>query len=377
MKTPRIAILSHGYAPLIGGAERQTAALAPRLQRLGLDITVITRQQPGLARHEVIAGVPVWRLPVPGPKALASASFVVGACVALARLQPQLIHAQELFSTTSVALLARRLGRARVVATPHLAGPTGDLGRLLQKPLGRRRLDDLRAQVDHFVAISQALADELAQAGIAAERRTLIPNGVDTDEFAPLPPAARAARREALGLAPEAPVVVFCGRLVPQKRVNRLLEAWTVIQAEFPAARLLILGAGPDEAALRAQAGPEVRFEGAVDPVSRYLPAADIFVLPSAAEGLPVAMLEAMACGLTVIGTPVGGVPELIRPAETGYLVPVDDVPALIQTLRLALGAAATRARLGAQARALVQQTYSIETAAARLADLYRRLTAG
>lgn len=374
MTALRLAIVSHGYAPLIGGAERQTAALAPRLRGLGLDVRVITRQHPGLPAHETLEGVPVWRVPVPGPKPAASLAFTLGAVWQLARWRPQVIHAQELFSATSAALLARRAWGARVVATPHSLGTNGDLYRLRRKWQGERRLESVRREVDCFVAISPPLEAELRAAGVPAERCRLIPNGVDAAAYQPLAGAARAARRAELKLPAGAVVVLFCGRLVDLKRVNRLLEAWPAVRAAQPAAELLILGAGPEEAALRQMAGPGVHFLGAVTDPAYYLAVADIFTLPSAVEGLPVALLEAMAAGLPAVATPVGGVPALVRPGETGQLVPVDDAAALGQALVAMANNPEQRARLGRQAHAVIERDYSLDTAAGQLAALYTEL---
>lgn len=105
----RVAMIIQGYYPRLGGAERQLGAIAPRLQAMGVNIQVLTRRYPGLKSREDVAGIPVHRLPVPGPKPLASLAFTMSALLLLRKLRPDIIHAHELFSPATTAVAARRL----------------------------------------------------------------------------------------------------------------------------------------------------------------------------------------------------------------------------------------------------------------------------
>jgi glycosyltransferase involved in cell wall biosynthesis len=360
------------YHPITGGAQQQLAALAPLLRRRGIEVEILTRRVPGRPKAEVIDGVRVERLAAPGPKAIASLVFTVSALMRLYRRPPDVVHAYSLFSPTTVATLAHRLLSLPTVVKVLRGGIAGDAERLRRKPLAQRRIRALQHHVDRVVAISNEIREELSALGIPAERVVAIPNGVDIEHFRPLAGSDRARLRASLGWT-EAPTGVFCGRLVPEKRIELLLEAWAKLRLRHPEAQLSIVGTGPCEAALRKLPHEGVRFEGAVEDVAPYLQAADCFVLPSDAEGLSNAMLEAMSAGLPVVATRVGGAPDLVAEACTGRTVAPGDADALAEALLSVLEDPA-RARLGARGRERVAQGYCLAATADRLAALYREL---
>ncbi len=366
-------MIIQGYHPRIGGAERQVGALAPLLQQLNVGVTVLTRRYPGLEPSAVIDGVPVFRLPIPGPVPLAALTFTAAALPLLGRLRPDVIHAHELFSPATTALAAKRLYGTPIVATAHRSGPLGDVERMKNRPFGQRRLRAIRAEVDAFTAISHEVALELQGLGVEPARCFNIANGVDTSLFQPVDAATKARLRRELEL-PDGPLVIFAGRLAPEKRVGNLLDVWPRLLARFPAAHLLILGTGPEEARLQEQGGQHVHFGGAVQQVAPYLQAADIWVLPSAAEGFSVAMLEALATGLPVVLTDVGGARDAIVDTVNGLLIPPDDLTALEHALDRLLADPDLCLRLGQAGRARVEQEYALPIIAARLRDLYADL---
>jgi glycosyltransferase involved in cell wall biosynthesis len=199
---------------------------------------------------------------------------------------------------------------------------------------------------------------------------------VDTETFAPLADSQRKLLRAQLLLPYDGPLVVYLGRLTFEKRVDHLIRTWPGIRSKFPRAQLLIIGTGPEESRLRAQSKsiPGVKFTGQVNDVLSYLQAADLFVLPSATEGLSNSLLEALSTGLPVLATAVGGTPDVIAHGENGYLVPPDDLPALRTGLTDLLGDPVLCSRLGTQARQRIQKDLSLDSIAIRLAALYHSL---
>jgi glycosyltransferase involved in cell wall biosynthesis len=360
------------YHPTNGGAQRQLASLAPHLQERGIEIHVLTRQVGGYPARELVDGIAVHRLPAPGPKASASAVFTAAAMVRLRELAPDVVHAHSLFSPTTVAVLAHRLLGLPTVAKALRGGELGDVFRIGRKAFSRLRIAAIRAHIDRFAVISREIEAELAAMGVAAEKRVQLPNGVDLERFRPLAAEARDALRLELGVD-QGPVVLFCGRLVPEKGVDRLLGAWRGVRKRLENAQLVVLGGGPLEPELRAAAGPGVRFEGELADVSPWLRAADAFVLPSTAEGLSNAILEAMAAALPVVATRVGGAADCIEDGRSGVLVPPEDTPALADALAKLL-VDPNREQLGARARAIAEQRYSLESLADQLAALYQEL---
>jgi len=208
-----------------------------------------------------------------------------------------------------------------------------------------------------------ATSGPLGAAIRAAAPRTpvhVIPNGI---AVGPLPtPAERAAAREALGLAAGAPVVAFVGRLSREKAPEVLLRA-----VQGTGVQLLVAGEGPLRQALESEADPaQVRFLGFLSDVGPVLAAADVLALPSRTEGLPMAVLEAMAAGVAVVASEVGSLPEVLGEGA-GVLVPAGDVGALRQALE-SLSAPEERTRLASPARRRVESQYG----AAAMARSYR-----
>lgn len=368
-------MIIHAYSPYIGGAEQQLAALAPLLEGKGVDVHVLTRRRPGLKHFELIHDVPVHRLVAYGPKPVASLFFTSHALSLLRRLRPNIIHAHGILSPTTAAVMAKRLFGTPVVAKILLGGGRkGELTRLMQKPLGKTRLAIFRKDVDAFISISEEIDHELAQMGIGPENRYYIPNGVDTSRFRPAIPEERQIQRRRLALPAEAPIAIFAGRLEQQKCVDHLVVVWPAVRAKIPNALLLIAGTGSQEKALQSLASEGIRFLGSVTDIIPYLQSADLFVLPSAAEGLSNALLEALACSLPAVATRVGGNSEVVIPNKTGLLVPPGDLPALQEALISLLGDPAQCAYLGRQGREYVAHNYDLKLTVEKLLALYQAI---
>lgn len=369
-----VAMLIQRYYPHIGGAERQLAALAPLLDKLNVELSIITRRDPGLARFEYVDHVPVHRLPVRGPKPIASLMYTLTALRLLRQLRPDVIHAHELLSPATTAVAAKRWFGTPIVAKVLRGGTLGDLTKLKHKPFGARRITSLRRHMDAFITISGEIDAELETFGIDVSRRICIPNGVDTDRFVPVNRSEKQILRQLLRLPPDSPLVLFMGRLAAEKRVDNLLGIWPRIRHVHPHAELVIIGTGEEESKLKAMAVPGVIFMGAIDDITPYLQTADVFVLPSATEGLSNAMLEALAAGLAVVATQVGGASDIITDGINGRLIPPDDRSCLQEALSMLLGDATLRGTFGSRGRAVMQRHYALPVTAQRLRDLYDRV---
>lgn len=376
-----IAMLTSLFPPSVGGIQAQTLALARALTALGEDVHVVTRPARGRPAREQIDGVAVHRTGLLGPGPAATVAYVAGAARLVASLGAgiRLVHAHQMLSPASAAI-ALHVGRGLPFAvTVHASGEVGEVAHLArQGPLGTARLLALRATCAAFVAVSAPIEAELASAGIPRGRIHRIANGVDTRRFAPAPAAERERLRAVLGLAAPGPLAVYSGRLAPEKGVDVLLEAWALLSRSRLAPTLCVVGDGPEREPLLARArslgiARAVRFPGAVEDPSAWLRAADVFVLPSRAEGLSVALLEAMACGLAVVATDVGGTRE-VAPEGTALLVPAEDPQALAAALRRSLRGGEEAAGRGAAARARVAREYGIAQVARRHLDLYEEV---
>ena len=365
-----VAMIILEYHPIVGGAQRQLALVAPLLQDLGVDITVLTRRYPGLSKFEIISDVQIVRLPAPGPKPVASVIFTLSCLWYLLRLHPDIVHSYNLFSPLTTGLIYKRLRNIPLVVKVLRGGQLGDVVRLRSKTFSQHRISFMRRRVDAFVTISHEIDAELENLKMSQAQRVFIPNGVEIDRFQPISSPEKLALRRKLSL-PAGPLVIYTGRFVQEKRLDNLLKAWDQLQPDYKDVTLLLVGDGDEAASLKASAGQSVLFPGQVDDVLPYLQAADVFVLPSATEGLSNALLEAMAVGLPVIATSVGGAPDLIKDGENGRLVPADDIGALRRALNTLLGDEDIRRSLGQSARQIIVDQYALQVVAERLRSLY------
>ena len=371
----RVVMISHNYYPLLGGAERQIAALNPLLMERGVDIHIVTRRYPNLVAYEVVDGVPVHR--IYSPKPIASPMFTLGALPVIRRLKPDVIHAFSLFSPLTTAAIAKTIVRKPVVVKLLRGGVLGDMIRLQNKRLGQTRIKWFKKSVDAFISISQEITEELAQIGVTGQQSVFIPNGVDTERFKPVSSDEKKQLRQELGLPTEGTLVIFTGRLVPEKQLDRLIQLWPQIREKYPDSHLAIVGSGQEVERLEALKGENVHLVGYADDVAPYLAAADSFVLPSVSEGLSNALLEAMASGLPAIVTNVGGASDVITHGENGWLITPEDSDNLQQALENFIGDATLREKIGLAGRQKVIQDYALTGTADRLRDLYERLHTG
>lgn len=295
----------------------------------------------------------------------------------LHKMRPDIVHTYNI-GAIDTALCARLAGVRHVVHAEH--------GRDASDPHGRnrkyrwlRRL--LSPAINVFVAVSEDLSEWLARdIGIPRNKVRLIYNGVDTEQYRP---GNREAAILPAGFAPPGSAIIgSVGRLDPVKAYDVLLQAFARVceSAPAPGPRLILVGDGPERVALEARAqelgvASRVWFAGARDDVPRLLPALDVYVCSSIAEGIALTIIEAMASGLPVIATRVGGNPELVVPEQTGSLVPASDPDALAQALELSLAQPELLRAQGSAGRKRAQTHFSIDAMIAGYCTVYDALS--
>jgi glycosyltransferase involved in cell wall biosynthesis len=233
--------------------------------------------------------------------------------------------------------------------------------------------------VSKYVAVCESDARFLEnKKHVPAKKIAIIHNGVDTRRFA-TPPDARNAIRHALGFTEADSVLIVVARLHPGKGHRVLLDAMRQLLHSSPKLKLICLGEGEEEPELRALCESFglahcVRLVGYQQNVPEWLKAADINVLPSFYEGLPLTILEAMASGLPTVASNVGGIPEAIEDGVSGLLVPPGDAHALAEALSFLLRDAATRTRMERAARARVLRSFVVEQQVGSTEKMYLEL---
>jgi PEP-CTERM/exosortase A-associated glycosyltransferase len=237
---------------------------------------------------------------------------------------------------------------------------------------------------DHVITICEGLRREITARGVEADRITVVPNAVDTSEFQ-LGTAPDVALRKRLGLDGKT-VIGFAGSFYAYEGLDLLLEAATILTPRYPELRVLLVGGGPQEEALKAAAGQRgmgdrVIFAGRVphDQVQKYYELVDVLAYPRRRMRLteivtPLKPLEAMALGRMFVASDVGGHRELVRHGENGFLFPADDARALAQAIEAVLSKRAEWPRLRAQARRFVETERTWAQSVALCAEVYGAL---
>lgn len=359
------------FSPVLdtGGTQRHLQQVLRLLDPTRFETRVLTLRPGGEVEDELrAAGVPVTslrvgdRLTSPG-----AARAMLRAARELRRAGVQIVHGYQ-WRPSLVGAIVAQLARVPLVVASKRSLTGGDYrARFAWRLIGRR--------VDTLVVNADALRVEAEAHGMTA-RWAIIPSGVDVERFRAGPAAAEA--KSAIGLDPARPVVGTVGRLEERKGHAHFLTAIRamLVRANGLRPQALIVGDGPLRADLERQAtelgvSHSVRFTGGIADVRTALAAMDVFVLPSRAEGMSNALLEAMAAGRPVVATAVGGTHEVFDGDRTGILVPPGDVNAMAGEMLLLLSDPVRATRLACAAQRWVEERFSARAMVASLERLW------
>jgi glycosyltransferase involved in cell wall biosynthesis len=382
---PGVLLVTGAYHPEISAAAVQCRAAAAAIGGRARVSVLTTAVDPSLPSLDTIDGVSVHRVAVDvrsrASKALAS--LRLGQWMLKAAGSYDVVHVHGCSQkNVPVAILARLLGKP-IVLSLHTSGQDEPAvvkrrGALAYWALTRARL---------VLCVSPDLCMRWTAANLPADRLRLTPNGVDTDRFRPADAVERRALRRELGWSDAQPVVLFVGFFSRDKRPDLLFRAWRrIATAGGVAPKLVFVGAKSTgyyeidaslEEDMRREAaalgrGADVISVAPAHDVERYFRAADVYVMPSIREAHPLALLEAMACGLPCLATRIAGATDvLIDDGANGRLFPADDEASLAEALRQLLADPGAARAMGARARATVVARYDIRRTAEQWLDAY------
>lgn len=356
------------YALQPGGMEFGVVKLVNGLDRAMVRSSICSTCEAGSMKTHVAADVPVFEL---GRRPGNDPRLICELVRLFRREQPHIVHTHA-WGTLVEGLVAARLARVPIVI--H-----GEHGTLQLKRHQRLVQRVSWWCTDQVLSVSSRLAERMALAtGFAPGRIRTIRNGVDLSRFGSID---RSAARRCLGLRDEEIAIGTVGRLVPVKDQGRLLDAAARLRDLGLPVTTLIAGEGPLRDGLLKQAeerglGASVRLLGHRHDVEAVLAALDVFVLPSISEGLSNTILEAMATGLPVVATRVGGADELVADGTTGLLVPPRDSASLARALERLIRDSGERAVMGTEARRRARAEFDLPVMLSAYQALYLDIAA-
>jgi glycosyltransferase involved in cell wall biosynthesis len=383
----------------------RTHEIALAQRQNGLDPHVVTRAgypvTQGLIdgrRLVTLDGIPYHRLlpwRIPGQADQAQNQWLQKAAELTTEISPAVLHAASNYKNASIALaLGERYGLPVVYEVRGFWEDTWlsrhpNAAELAHSELYRRNRDletESMLAADLVVTLGEAMRDEIVSRGVPAEKVIIVPNAVSDEFLQPLPDAS--ALRKTLGIAPDENVVGVVSTLVPHEGIGTLLEATKLLRDRGLPIRALIVGDGPDRAALQRQAatlglGEAAIFTGRVPAakVREYHALLDVFVVPRTSDRVcqlvtPLKPVEAMASGLCVVTSEVRALAEIIKPDVTGALTMPQDPVALADSLELLVCSPDIRRKLGDNAREWVARDRTWAHNAARYREAYALLGA-
>lgn len=390
MSRPRVLMVTGVYAPETSGASLQCRNLI-RALRDRVDFTVLTTSSdPALPWHSVIEGTPVRRIAVDPRSRVSKAIAIERMASSFLEIAPNIdiVHLHG-FSQKSVLLtaLAKLFGKRIVIKLTSVGH---------DDPQSIRAAGAMQWQAyrraDAFIGVTPRFADGFAPTGLDPRAFVFIPNGVDLARFKPASPDVRAECQQMLRIPTGSPVVLFVGFFSREKNPEALFDAWLSLRDRGVASTLVFAGATTgayyeidpgiaERIKTRADARglrDHIVFVESVDAIEDYYRAADVFALPTAREGLPNVLLEAMASGVPPVITRLDGVTDwIVESGVTGELVASPECDAFAGALMPLLTSAERRQKIGAAARADVAARFDINTTAAHTLAVYERLLTG
>lgn len=372
MKPISFLLISDTYPPVIGGSEVEAQRVCAGMIHRGHKALVLCAGGPPMpALRDWIdpAGVPTRILTRHSRGRLKDIAFAFGVAWTLWRER----HNYEIVYFLMQGLhLAAGLPVARWLGKPIIMkfGGSGVIPLMRASRTGRVELGWLNRWASRLMVLNQGMIDEAVADGFRREQIYWMPNPTDTDHFRPAADSSEKVQiREQLGLPPDARIVLYVGRLAPEKGLHWLVEAFASFCRQSPKALLVLCGDGPQRVPLTAQANllgvpPEqILFAGSrpVAEIANWCRAADSFALTSPSEGFSCALAESMASGLPSVVSDIAANAQLVTNGEQGLMVPTGEISAIAAALQKLIDNPELCSALGGAARQRILEHYSLD----------------
>ena len=363
----KIAILVGGLPPeRLGGTEVATHNIARHLAKRGHDVHIITFLDGGLPKESMEQGFYVHRIRFPKVRFVGGILLRVKVLLVLKKFNPDVIHAQNIGNGIFGFWAKKFLRRPYVVWGQ---GSDVYVAWQFKKQISKLVLPS----ADAVIALTEDMRGEMQK--LCNREIFVIPNGIDLERFENL---SRAKARSELQIKETEKIILFVGTLRAVKGVKYLIQAMSIMGQNSINARLILVGNGEERQSLQGltkelDLEEDVTFVGKVpnEEIPQYMIASDVFVLPSLSESFGIVNLEAMACGLPIVATKVGGLPEIIEEGKNGFLVEPKNLEQIAEKVRLLLGDDELRRRISENNKTRVKE-YSWESVVDRLEWVYK-----
>jgi len=315
----KIAILVSMFPPKwLGGVEIATKNIAKNLAKTGNDIHVITSFDKGMQKQSQEDGFFIHRIYYPKIKFFGVIFFWLKCLFLLKKINPDVVHSQTIQMGLPCFLAKKLFGIPYIV---YCHGSDVYCNWKFKKVISKLVLENAEAAV----VVTDSMKNKIKEFGFNIKNIFTIPNGVELSEFENL---SKTDVRKKLKIDDSENIILFVGTLKTVKGIKYLIEAVKIVKEKGLKIKLLLVGDGEEKEELKKiseklNLKENIIFVGRIDnkEIPEYMIASDIFVLPSLSEGLPVVILEAMASGIPIIATKVGGVPDIVKDKENGFLV--------------------------------------------------------
>ena len=362
---------------------------AKKLVENGIEVHVVTQHNPNIPYEEVMDGIHVHRFKWLEPKEfralvhfkglkdnLRLVTYVISLFFTLIKIVKKykidIIHAHSVIPTGLVGVIVAKIMRCPSVITSHGM----DINNFDTKSIYGHLISFSLNHCDKVISVSGDLAETMKSLGITEDKIVILRNAVDTELFKPF---KNMELRYKYAIGENEILILFVGYLDTFKGIFELIDAFYEINKKNKNVKLMMVGTGPKKDEIKKKVSKLnledfVIFTGKISPVEmyNYYQAADIFVLPSYTEGLPISVLEAMACGLPIVTTNVGGIPEVIEDGLNGFIINSKDENELREKLKILIKNKGLREKFGNKSIEIIHNgSMNVENKINSLVKLY------